>query len=167
MLSSLIRSQMIEKLNKITDDEEKSRLIETSVYDFVNAFIKKFSKTKSITWKKLYIAKLQQVYHLLKKNTYLNFENDNLLNDIPKLSKIAFINYQTLCPAKWNLLEADLKVLDKKITNDGENIYTTDLYKCRICKQNKCVYSEVQVKSCDENCTIFVRCLNCGHSFRG
>lgn len=167
MISSIIRNQMLVKLNNVTNDEHKSKLIETSVYKFLEDFVKNYSKIKGIICKKLYIAKMQQVYHLLLKDSYLNFDSNHLLDDLEKLETIAFLDYKSLCPAKWNLLQPDLDILDKKITNTSDNVYTTDLYKCSHCKLNSCVYSEVQVKKCDENATIFVRCLNCHHSFRG
>ena len=36
----------------------------------------------------------------------------------------------------------------------------TDLFKCGKCKQRKCSYYEMQIRSADESATIFITCLN-------
>lgn len=42
----------------------------------------------------------------------------------------------------------------------------TDIFKCSKCKQNKCVYSQLQTRSCDEPMTTFVTCTVCGHVWK-
>lgn len=169
MISTFLRLQMLSKFNEITENnEEKSKCIEQSVFDFFQSFCQQHDKMKASICKKLYLAKIQQIYLLLKKNSYVNIDGSKLIDqDLNQLKQIAFVHYKELCPAKWDLLEPDLKVLDKKITSIDENVYTTDAFTCGICKENKCIYSEVQIRSCDENATIFVRCMNCGHCFHG
>ena len=169
-ITKSLRSQCIHKLNEITNNHNLSQQIENSVYEFFVAFMNEnydnISKLKSSIYKKMYLAKLEQIYHLLKPNSYIKYNTSQLLNDKTKIANIANIHYKELCPEKWKLLEPDLKILDQKITNNDENIYTTDAFTCNVCNENSCVYCEVQVKSCDENATIFVRCLKCSNCFR-
>lgn len=42
----------------------------------------------------------------------------------------------------------------------------TDMFRCSKCKQNKCTYSQLQTRSCDEAMTTFVTCTNCGHRWK-
>ena len=147
-----------------------AKIIEQSVFDFFQLWVQNHPKTKklkNVLCRNLYTSKMRQVYHFLKEDSYIQYNNRKLLRNENELKKIAFMHYTVLCPTKWNLLEEDLAILDKKILNDEENIQTTDAFRCPRCKQTKCIYSEVQTRSCDENATIFVRCMNCGNCFRG
>lgn len=42
----------------------------------------------------------------------------------------------------------------------------TEMFTCSRCKQNKCTYSQMQTRSCDEPMTTFVHCTVCGHRWR-
>lgn len=165
-----LRKQAIEKLQEIIKNHELCAQIEKNVYDFFISFMHQncvnLNKLKPSIAKSMYIAKLEQIYHLLKPNSYIKYNTSELLKNKEKITNIAFIPYKELCPEKWQLLAADLKILDQKIISNNKNIYTTDAFICNVCNENSCVYSEVQVKSCDENATIFVRCLKCSNCFR-
>lgn len=101
----------------------------------------------------LYAAKCCQIIDQVKK--------------IPSLKKCNLLetHYKELSPEKWLLFEQDLKILDQKIKDFDHPIYATDTFTCFKCGEKKCIYSEVQIKSCDESATVFVRCLNCGNCF--
>lgn len=169
-IAETLRQQSICKLNEITNNTKQSIQIEISVFEFYEQFMTQnhdnICKLKSCIAKKMYLAKLEQIYHLLKPNSYIKYNTSQILNDKDKITNIAFIHYKELCPEKWKLLEPDLKILDQKIINNDDNIYTTEAFTCNVCNENSCVYCEVQVKSCDENATIFVRCLKCSNCFR-
>jgi hypothetical protein len=40
-------------------------------------------------------------------------------------------------------------------------------FTCRKCKKNKTTYQAKQTRSSDEPMTMFIRCLNCGHRWKG
>jgi transcription elongation factor S-II len=42
----------------------------------------------------------------------------------------------------------------------------TDAFQCSKCKQRKCRYFMMQIRSADEPMTTFVNCANCGHNWR-
>lgn len=42
----------------------------------------------------------------------------------------------------------------------------TNMFQCSKCKQNKCTYSQLQTRSCDEPMTTFVTCTVCGHRWK-
>jgi len=170
-----LRNKIINEYVKIfsskSNKKQIAKIIEQSVYNFCSDFFQKHDKTDNLkknSLRKLYIAKNRQIYHFFKKKSYISYNNTELLNDLEKLKKIAFLTYDELCPIKWNLFQKDLEILDKKIIyNEKNNIQPTSTFQCPKCKENKCIFSELQVRSCDENTTIFVRCLNCNNSFRG
>lgn len=43
---------------------------------------------------------------------------------------------------------------------------TTDMFRCRKCKENKCTYYEQQTRCADEPMTKFIKCCNCGFEWR-
>lgn len=172
-----LRNKMINKLITIFESEENevkkkemATIIEKSVYNFFENWIKthpqSFKLNKTLC-RNLYTSKMRQIYHFFKKNSYIKYNNAKILRNKKKLQNIAYIHYKELCPAKWNLFFKDSEILDKKIVNSSDNIQTTDVFQCGRCKQNNCVYTEAQTRSCDESATIFVKCMNCYHSFRG
>ncbi len=158
-----MRVHFVEKLKDIRILHSDSRKqIENDIFELT----KKASPDKIAIQKKLYIAKCQQIYMLLKQKSYIN-KQINIDAQKKAIYNIVKTKYTDLCKYKWDLLEEDIQILDKKIIDDSSNIYTTSTFKCHMCKKNKCIFSEVQIKSCDENTTIFVRCLNCGYCFHG
>lgn len=123
-----------------------SKELENQVYEWIQ-------KRYSVNIFTLYAAKCCQIIGQIKKNPSL--KTKDLLN----------MHYKDISPEKWSLFEQDLKILDKKIKDFDHPIYATDTFTCFKCGEKKCVYSEVQIKSCDESATVFVRCLNCGNCF--
>lgn len=159
LVLSVLRSKIKVKLEKISDHVcQKVDLIEQNIFDFV---CKDHFDTDN-QFNLAYINKSQQVYNLLKENTYIQHELD--INELD-LSKIAYIDYKIVRPQKWNLLQAELRVLDNKICDDEDAIYATDTFTCPNCHERRCMYTEVQIRSCDENATVFAKCLNCANVF--
>ena len=116
--------------------------------------IYKWIQTKySVNIFTLHSAKCCQIINQVKKNPSL--KDKNLLN----------IHYKNISPHKWSLFGQDLKILDEKIKDFDHKIYATNMFTCFKCNKKECVYSEAQIRSCDENTTVFVRCRNCHHCF--
>lgn len=67
-----------------------------------------------------------------------------------------------LQPHKWELIRNKDRLLKMKL----ENLATTDIYKCPKCKKRKSTVTQVQTRSADEPATIFVRCMECGHTLK-
>jgi len=165
-----LREEMIAKLETVVGNKEDATIIENDVYKFYENWCNNnqhLNNLKAGCYKKLYIAKVRQVYHTLKQDSYIKFGNPKVLSNTKAFSKIAHMSYKDLCPMKWKLYSKDLEILEKEIADFDKNVQTTDTFTCPKCKQNKCVYSEVQTRSCDESATIFVRCMTCGNAFKG
>ena len=63
------------------------------------------------------------------------------------------------------------KILDnKRIILENKYFPTieasTDIFRCKKCKNNKCTYYQLQTRSADEPMTTFVTCINCGNRWR-
>ena len=66
---------------------------------------------------------------------------------------------------KWHILIENKKIRDEKKYNT-EVEASTDNFKCRKCKSNKCTYYQLQTRSADEPMTTFVQCINCGNRWK-
>lgn len=161
-----LRERLCIILNDVTHDSTKSKIIEQSAFDFVNTYTQLHPHLSANVINKMYVKTITQIYFRLHPNSYVKCENSKMLQDAQKMKSIAQSDFKAFCPQKWLLMQSDLDLLDKTIMAE-ENIYTTDTFQCHNCLKNKCIYSEVQIRACDENTTIFVRCLNCGHCFHG
>lgn len=80
--------------------------------------------------------------------------------------QFAYMLPQELNPTLW---ESHIKSYNTKLQNTLENssfVPITDMFRCGKCKQRKCSFYELQVRSADESTTVFITCLNCGNSWR-
>ncbi len=48
----------------------------------------------------------------------------------------------------------------------GQQEATTDMFRCGRCKERKCSYYQLQIRSADEPMTTFVTCTNCGNRWK-
>lgn len=80
--------------------------------------------------------------------------------------ELAYMKPENMCPEAWRDVKEDYL---KKFENAFENksIGTeTEMFKCMKCKKHKCTYFTLQTRRADESETVFVRCINCGNSWR-
>ena len=137
-----------EQIANLFETQGLPRTLESDVYQWI---IKKYATNRY----NLYAAKCCQLLNQVKKNPDL----------LKKPNELLTTHFRDVSPEKWDLFEQDLKILDANIKDFDHPIYATDTFTCFKCGEKKCVYSEVQIKSCDENTTVFVRCINCNHCF--
>ena len=82
-----LRKIMINKLKK-QNNTEIAIIIEESVFNFFGKWIKKYPKTvklKNSLCRNLYTSKMRQIYHFFKKNSYIKYNNEELLKNKEKL----------------------------------------------------------------------------------
>jgi len=157
------RDEILKKFNTILNEEE-SKLVEKNIFDFVNEYINKKNLNLKL-FKKLYISKSRQIYHNLNEKSYVeNKKLQKLLHKKIKLEKICDYSYEDLKPNKWKKFSKDIDILNSEIF-DNKKINTTDQFKCPKCKNNKCVYFQLQTRSADEGITSFITCINEGCGF--
>jgi transcription elongation factor S-II len=107
------------------------------------------------------------VLNNIDRESYIN--NAKLLERLKEKEfcphDIAFMRPENVCPEKWT---ASVNALMKKYESAYENKATamTNMFKCGKCKKRECTFYELQSRSGDEGTTIFIRCVNCGNSWR-
>lgn len=120
-----------------------------------------FPGWKNDVFLKMYNNKLISVLSNLDPNSYL--QNTHLLNRLKngefKPHDIPFMEPYELNPDKWISILKKKRQKEQSLLNSNMEA-KTDLFKCGKCKQRKCSYYEMQIRSADESATIFITCLN-------
>jgi len=162
-----VRQKALEKFYEILPNAQICQQIEKSIFNFTQD--KTGEENIPQSWdnklyKRIYVNKCLSIYNNLNPNAYV--QNQDLIQSIQKceidLDKIAFLTPQELYPKHWEHL------LEKKTAND-EFLYlkkhgaVTNQWKCGKCKERKCTYYQLQIRSSDEPMTTFVTCVNCGN----
>lgn len=162
---SLFRDKITDKLNIIIKNKRISKNLEISIFNFtIDDCMNKDVLTE---WSNSYFV---QIYINRFKSFYLNlikkgdFYNKIITKEIKTLD-YEKINHQIMEKEKWHILIENKKIRDEKKYNT-EVEASTDNFKCRKCKSNKCTYYQLQTRSADEPMTTFVQCINCGNRWK-
>ena len=161
------RTLCINKFNTILNNDELSKKIEESIYNYsINQSIIKGIEQNidDKYFKRIYVNKIITLYNNLDETSYI--KNTNFLNRLKNnefdIKDIAFLSPQEINKEHWK------KYIDRQSAND-EFLYSrtvgirTAEYKCGRCKEKNCTYYLLQVRCSDEPMTTFINCLNCGH----
>lgn len=167
------RINITNKFNLLLDDEDLSKSIEDSCYNYTSDYCK--NKHIPITFtnkifKDVYILKSRQLYSNLNKDSYIKNTSLRTLLENNKIAveKIAYLNYTELFPPRWKQFRKDLEIMNQDISSNKIELAETDQFQCGKCKQRRCTYYTLQIKSADESCTTFINCMNpnCGNMWR-
>jgi len=163
----MVRELCITQFNKLLNDEELSKKIEESIYNYTihQCEVRSIDSTiQNKYFKRIYVNKFITLYNNIDKNSYVKNYNflDRIYNNDIDIKNIAFLTPQEIHKDHWK------KYLDRQSAND-EFLYSrtagirTNEYKCARCKEKQCTYYQLQVRCSDEPMTTFINCLNCGH----
>lgn len=151
-------------------DEIYCKNLEIGIYNWT---ISKCDEKKIVkNWKNprfssIYGEKARSVINNIDKTSYIG--NDRLVQRIKEKEfephEVSFMKPENIFPEKWrdvveNYIKKTEHAYEKKV------MAMTDQFKCHKCHKRECTYTEMQTRSADESCTIFVRCTNCGFSWR-
>jgi DNA-directed RNA polymerase subunit M/transcription elongation factor TFIIS len=75
--------------------------------------------------------------------------------------KVAGLTSQEMCPKQYTTIMEKIKLM-----NEGVKVKTSSLYYCSKCKHNETILSNVQDRSGDENSSLIIFCVFCGHRWR-
>jgi DNA-directed RNA polymerase subunit M/transcription elongation factor TFIIS len=144
--------------------------IEIGIYNWVIDYANQKEYVKS--WKNpkffnVYIEKARSIVCNIDNTSYV--QNTNLVERIRESEflphELAFMKPENIFPDRWrNAVESLMKKYENAYENKAQAM--TNMFKCSKCKKRECTFYEMQTRSADESCTIFVRCINCGHSWR-
>ena len=149
------RNNNINLFKKILNDNN-SKNIEDSIYNFSIEYAN-INNTPYIT-ESIYETKINEIYDLLiKKKTLVSAINNNEIDS----NKIAYMKPEELDRDKYESIIKKKELEEYKKNNEGDNTFT-----CSKCKESKVKISQKQTRAGDEPPTIFVSCLNCGHTFK-
>jgi transcription elongation factor S-II len=152
------------QLNKMIDNDVKSKNIERGIYNFA---LKECSDRKVVKkWDNPYFT---QLYLDRLRTIIINLKNIELLENVKngtiKSNALAFMTPQEMNPQKWE------GYIVRKMQRDKYKYETnieaaTDTFKCRKCHGNKCTYYQMQTRAADEPMTTFVTCIDCGNRWK-
>jgi len=138
-----------------------SKTVSNKVIKQIKIFSEKYAKINDAEYliDNIFQTKLSELNCIFKINT-----------DIIKTIKSKKFDITTLCYLKPEELNPNKykTILEKKEKEEYQknNQVTTDVFKCKKCKSNKCIVTEKQTRSGDEPATTFVNCVVCDYSFR-
>ena len=160
----VFRSNVVNKLNCILDNEKIAINIEKGIYNYSiqtankKNLIKKWNNEQFVT---IYIQKLKMIMNNIIHPELLN----KITNKTIKAHLIAFMTHEDMRPDLWEEL-----IAIKKIKNENKFCpkieASTDEFTCFKCKENKCTYYQLQTRSADESMTTFVTCIPCGNRWK-
>jgi len=158
------RNNFVDKIDLIIHNDKISRNIERGVFNYT---LKEATNKKLLKkWENPFFA---QIYIDRMRSIFINIQFESLKTSIIsgeiKSSELAFMTHQEMRPDKWN------EMIDEKNKRDKykyENVIeaSTDSFICRKCKSNQCTYYQLQTRSADEPCTVYVSCINCGNRWK-
>ena len=150
------RNNNIIMFKKILDNDKTSKNIENSIYDFSIEYAS-INNTPYLI-ESIYETKINEISNLLSnKSNLIESLNNNKIDS----KKIAYMKPQELDPDKYERIikQNELEAYNKN--TEGSNTFT-----CSKCKQSKVKITQLQTRAGDEPPTIFVNCLECGHTFK-
>jgi transcription elongation factor S-II len=164
------RANVRAKFRPLLKSKSKAHNVEVSIFnaslkeaDF-RKVIKNWNNPKFVT---LYVNKFRSVWSNMKPGGGEN--NARFVAAIRKgeisTKDVAFLTHQEINPDLWK--EAiDMKIKRDQSKFDVDMRTATDEFKCGRCKQRKCTYYQMQIRSADEPMTTFVTCLACDNKWK-
>lgn len=159
---------MLEKILRADTPEVSFRVatnIEKGVFNYsireadTQKVVKKWENPHFVT---LYVDRLRSLYTNL--SVHEDFRAQVLSGEIApeQLSRMSHID---IAPQKWEILVEAKRKKDISRYQITEQASTSE-FKCRRCQSRRCQYYELQVRSADESCSVYVNCLDCGKRWR-
>ena len=156
--------------NKTGLDEINSRDMEIGIYNWCinECGIRRIARNwKNPKFMKLYVEKARSVISNVDKESYV--QNTKLIDRIKEKEfcphELAFMKPENVYPDIWSNT-VDILLKKYEIAYENKLVAMTDMFKCGRCKKRECTFVEMQTRAADEPMTVFIRCINCGNSWR-
>jgi len=151
-------------------DDTTAKDIEIGVYNWT---IQQCDERQIVkNWKNprfaiIYAEKARSVISNINSESYIG--NTNFAKRIRENEfmphEVSFMKPEHVFPEKWrDIVENNIKRTENAY--EKKQMAMTDQFKCGKCKKRECTYTEMQTRGGDEAMTIFVRCCNCGNSWK-
>ena len=154
-LDTTIYTTMKNKLSEFFDDETLER-----VMDGLNSYTTNYIETNDCGFliNDIFMDKVNEIIIMINKSNYLS---DMITEGYITPEELGYMKPHEMCPDKYKHIIDKKAYEHKQKKNKGTNIFS-----CRKCKQNNCDVTQKQTRSADEPATTFVKCLECGASFK-
>lgn len=162
-ISTNLRKTTKKEFENFITDKKITKKIETSLYNFATEYVEKNNIDPTL---------IESIYNDKKEDLLKNINPESELNNKKFLSRIldkkidhnsiAFLDPSDIDPEYWESTINKLQLREDK----SKNIATTDMFTCGKCKEKKCTVHQMQTRSADEPMTVFVTCMECGHTFK-
>lgn len=157
------RDKIIDKINKILSKHKitSGKDIENSIFEFTKEYTE-INDTPSFLVQSIYDSKCEEIINLLN-NKESDFLIKSLKNNKIDPNKIAFLKPEELNPEKYENIIKKNEMVEFKEKNAKVG---TTAFTCAKCKKQNSEVTQKQIRSGDEPPTVFVKCLECGHTFK-
>jgi len=154
-LDKEIFQQMKDKLFKFFEDDTLERVMEG-----LNEFAIKYVETNDCSFliNDIFINKVDEIIKIMDESDYLG-EMITTGHILPE--EIGYMKPHELWPERYKFIIEKKAYEHNQKKNKGSNIFS-----CKKCKQSNCEVTQKQTRAADEPATTFVKCLECGFSFK-
>lgn len=134
-------------------------IIDQEIYQYSKFKVKEYKLDDSYI-KNIYDNKINDILYNINENNIELIEE--LKNKIIDEHKLPYLQPSDLNKKIWLPIKKKLEYIALK----KNNIYTTDLYECKKCKNRKCTLYQQQTRSADEPMTTFITCTICKNKWK-
>jgi DNA-directed RNA polymerase subunit M/transcription elongation factor TFIIS len=170
-VGEILRNNAVSKILKyVSIGEAKAKDLEQGIFNWTIEYCDKKSllpNWNNEIFRKIYDDKFISILTNLDMESELKNVGllNRMLNNEFKPHDIPYMEPHEIFPERWiSIISSKLKKEQSLIESNSEA--KTDMFKCGRCKQKKCSYYEMQVRSADESSTIFITCMNCKNKWR-
>ena len=154
-LDTVIYTIAEDKLFKFFEDDTLDRVMEGLI-----EFALKYVETNDCPFliNDIFMSKVDEIIQYMEKSDYLG-EMITTGHVLPE--ELGYMKPHELCPDRYKAIIEKKAYEHNQKKNKGTNIFS-----CKKCKQSNCEVTQKQTRSADEPATTFVKCLECGFSFK-
>jgi DNA-directed RNA polymerase subunit M/transcription elongation factor TFIIS len=154
-IDNTIINEMREKLSELFEDETLDRVLEG-----LNEYVLSYIETNDCPFliNDIFINKVDEIIDNMKLSDYLG---EMITQGYILPEELGYMKPHELCPERYKSIIEKKAYEHNQRKNRGTNIFS-----CKKCKLNNCDVTQKQTRAADEPATTFVKCLECGFSFK-
>ena len=149
-----IYNDMKDKLFDFFEDDTLERIM-----DNIKEFTFKYIETNDCDFliNDIFSEKASEILNALNTSDYLgNMISQGYISP----EEISYMKPHEIKPEKYK------NIIEKKAYEHNQKKKGSNIFSCKKCKQSNCEVTQKQTRAADEPATTFVKCLECGFSFR-
>ena len=164
-----VRDRVAARLDRVVQDPELARRLEVAHWNRTITTFAEDHGAWAVVWanpafRYRYTTKALGLEHNLRRAPGVL---DRLRSKALAPKQLLAMSPQEVWPELWEDAYARLAARQLRREADVDAASAPDgAYTCGKCKSLKTVYTSIQIRSADEPMTNFVRCLNCGKSWK-